>query len=82
MRSANKTMMIRTQRWKLIENNLGSGGFSKPNRVKPTKHGPQGQLYDMENDLGETRNLWNTHPQRVDDLRIEMNRIISSGSNK
>ncbi len=28
-----------------------------------------GQLYDLESDIGETRNLWEQHPARVDRLR-------------
>ena len=53
--------VIREGKWKLI-NHLGSGGFSKPRRVAAKPGGPQGQLYDMEADPGETTNLWLRRP--------------------
>ncbi|MHC5004703.1 MAG: sulfatase-like hydrolase/transferase, partial [Planctomycetota bacterium] len=55
---------IRAGRWKLI-NHLGSGGFSRPGRVDPVDGGPTGQLYDLEADPGETRNLWMDEPEVV-----------------
>ena len=48
---------IREGDWKLIPH-LGSGGFSKPRRIKPKKDGPQGQLYNLADDPSETKNLW------------------------
>ena len=60
-------MAIRQGRWKLILG-LGSGGFSKPRRVKPKKGEPKGQLYDMKSDPGETTNVYADHPDIVDRL--------------
>ncbi|MAG35670.1 MAG: arylsulfatase [Dehalococcoidia bacterium] len=60
--------VIRQGRWKLI-NHLGSGGFSKPRRIKPSPGGPTGQLYDLEADPGETTNLWSKEPAIVAKLK-------------
>jgi arylsulfatase A-like enzyme len=58
---------VRDGRWKLI-NGLGSGGFSKPSRIKPGVGDPQGQLYDLASDPGETTNLYLEKPQVVERL--------------
>ena len=59
--------VVRQGRWKLIRH-LGSGGFSKPRRVEPVPGGPRGQLYDLEEDIGERRNLWMERPEIVERL--------------
>ena len=58
---------IRKGRWKLILGR-GSGGFSRPRRVKPRPGEPQGQLYDMKADVRERRNLWSLRPEIVEEL--------------
>ena len=65
---------IRLGDWKYI-NLIGSGGFSKPSRIKPTPGGPTGQLYNLKNDPGELNNLFLTHPDIVKQLETEMARI-------
>lgn len=55
---------IRGGRWKLIPQ-LGSGGFSQPSKEKPQPGGPKGQLYDLDEDPGETTNLYQKHPETV-----------------
>ncbi len=65
--SANGTMTIRSGAWKLITA-LGSGGFSKPQRIKPTPGGPTGQLYNLDDDMGETTNLYQARPRIVEEL--------------
>jgi hypothetical protein len=55
---------IREGDWKYIED-LGSGGFSKPRRVKPKPGGPKGQLYNLADDPGETNNLYQAKPKVV-----------------
>lgn len=60
-------MSVRSGKWKLI-NGLGSGGFSKPRKVKPKPGGPTMQLYDLKADRGEATNLFAKHPQKVQEL--------------
>ena len=67
IRSGGGLMTIRMGDWKLIDG-LGSGGFSKPRRVKPGRGDPPGQLYNLANDLGETKNLYLQKPQVVQRL--------------
>ena len=59
--------VVRDGHWKLV-NHLGSGGFSPPRKVKAEKNGPQGQLYNLKEDLGETNNLWQSEPERVEKM--------------
>ncbi|MCH7920640.1 MAG: sulfatase-like hydrolase/transferase [Planctomycetes bacterium] len=75
--SANGTMTIRSGPWKLITA-LGSGGFSKPGRIKPTAGGPKGQLYNLVDDRGETNNLYLQRPAIVKRLSDELARIQRS----
>jgi arylsulfatase A len=58
---------IRQGKWKLITQ-LGSGGWTKPGSAKPEPGGPRGQLYDMEADLSERKNLWLDQPEVVKHL--------------
>ena len=62
--SAPDMMMIRCRDWKLI-NQLGSGGFSKPKLIQPGPGDPEGQLYNLSDDLAETRNLYAERPEIV-----------------
>jgi len=52
---------IRGGPWKLIQG-LGSGGFTAPRRVIPKPSEPEGQLYNLDEDPGEQRNLWAEQP--------------------
>ena len=54
---------------------LGSGGFSRPRRVK----GEGGQLYDLENDPGEAENLWDERPDRVAELLSVREALLGDG---
>jgi len=74
LNSANKTLIVRSGPWKLITS-LGSGGFSKPSKMNPEPGGPQGQLYNLDEDLGETNNLYMEHPEIVERLQRELERI-------
>ena len=74
---ANATV-VRQRNWKLITH-LGSGGFSKPRRIRPTPDGPKGQLYDLSCDLSETTNLWSQHPDIVRRLQAHLARARGSG---
>lgn len=55
---------IRSGRWKLITH-LGSGGFSNPRRRDAEAGEPEGQLYDLQADPGESQNLWDEEPDIV-----------------
>ncbi len=59
---------IRQGPWKFIPQ-LGSGGFSRPQRVQPTPDGPTGQLYHLEDDPSETKNLFQEQPEQVERLQ-------------
>lgn len=74
IRSGRAVMTVRMGDWKLIQG-LGSGGFSSPSKIKPTGDEPPGQLYNLADDLGETDNLYLTHPDKVAELTAELNRI-------
>lgn len=77
--SVNGTFAIRSGQWKLIEGNLGSGGFTPPQTSKPTAEGPQGQLYDLLADPEEKTNLYSDRPEIVADLMTRLEQIRESG---
>ncbi len=79
--SAAGMFSIRHGRWKLVEG-LGSGGFSEPITAEPEEGGPKGQLYDMEADLAEGRNLYLDHADIVEQLTqaLEDRRRAGRGS--
>jgi arylsulfatase A-like enzyme len=55
---------IRQGPW-VLSPTLGSRGFSLPAQVLPAPGGPEGQLYNLKDDPGQTRNLWRARPDRV-----------------
>ncbi len=75
------SMTIRSGEWKLITG-LGSGGFSKPSRVKSGPGEPHGQLYNLAEDISETTNLYAKHPEIVAQLTAEMKTIVDSGRSR
>lgn len=74
-------MMIREGNWKLIRG-LGSGGFSKPKKVRPTQDGPAGQLYNLHEDPSEHNNLFAQSPDVVARLESLMQEIVESGRSR
>jgi hypothetical protein len=62
--------------WKLITA-LGSGGFSNPKRVTPAAGDPPGQLYNLAEDIGETKNLYASRPDIVGRLSKKLDEIRS-----
>lgn len=69
---------IRDGKWKL--NMLrGSGGSLKPSLIKPGPGEAVYELYNMEEDSGETTNLYFEHPEIVDRLTTEITKIIENG---
>lgn len=82
--SAQGMFAVRDGDWKLIEG-LGSGGFTPPQRIDPGALGPdapEGQLYDLANDPGETHNLWNERPEVVERLRARLDAIRDGGRSR
>ena len=65
---------IRQGDWKLIDG-PGSGGWLD----KGTKDDPQVQLYNLANDVGETKNLQAEHPEMVVRLETLLERYKAEG---
>jgi arylsulfatase A-like enzyme len=80
--SGNGTFAIRRGDWKLIEGNLGSGGFTRPSMMKPKAGEPQGQLYNLAQDPRESKNLWLDEPVKVKELLEELNDIRDAGRSR
>jgi len=76
--SGNGLFAIRQGPWKLILG-LGSGGFTAPAQVKPKPGGPQGQLYNLQDDPGEQKNLWAEQPEIVARLTTLLERYQQQG---
>jgi len=72
---------IRQGKWKLILGR-GSGGFTKPNRVKPKPGEPKGQLYDLDKDPAESNNVWAEHPAIVQRLTNLLEKYKKQGHSR
>lgn len=67
---------IRQGHWKLIPEHRGSGGFSQPRQLDPTREGgPPGQLYNLKDDPSETRNVYDEHLDVVERLKSLLTEI-------
>ncbi len=69
---------IRDQRWKLVLA-PGSGGWTLRDDEAAEQGLPLVQLYDMQEDPGETRNLHAQHPDRVHEMLALLRRLIVNG---
>jgi len=69
---------IRRGPWKLIPHR-GSGGFSRPRRIKPRPGDPEGQLYNLAADPSETTNLWSERPEVVRRLSKLLEGVTEAG---
>jgi len=67
----------RLGKWKLLLAK-GSGGWSSP-REKASSGMPIAQLYNLEVDPAETKNLYSTHPDIVEKLLKELELDIKTG---
>jgi arylsulfatase A-like enzyme len=65
--SAQGHTAVRRGPWKLIPK-LGSGGFTEPANPDPEPGDPEGQLYNLDEDLSEGRNLWDERQDIVEEL--------------
>jgi len=65
--SVNGSFSIRKGKWKL-ELCPGSGGWSYPRPGKETEGLPPIQLYDLSVDISERKNVYQDHPDVVDEL--------------
>jgi arylsulfatase A-like enzyme len=79
--SSDGTFAIRQGPWKLALA-LGSHGFSAPQNVKPEPGGPTGQLYNLADDLGETKNLWLQKPDEVTRLTALLEKYKKEGRSR
>jgi arylsulfatase A-like enzyme len=67
---------LRQGPWKLIEG-LGSGGFTDPAWRLPEDGEPPGRLHHLGRDPGETKNLWNSESERVEQMQRRLNDLRS-----
>lgn len=77
--SINGSFAIRDGQWKLALC-PGSGGWSdpRPGRFDPTGM-PEFQLYDLSKDPGETNNLAEANPERVEKMKARLAELIERG---
>ena len=64
----------REGKWKLLLSK-GSGGWTSA----PKNQNSKGQLYDLEADPGETKNLFKSHPEVVERLFTQFESYVTSG---
>ncbi len=79
--SGDGTLGIRQGPWKLATA-LGSHGFSDPRNVKPEPGGPQGQLYNLDDDPTEQHNLWLGRPAVVKRLATLLEKYKADGRSR
>jgi arylsulfatase A len=76
------TYAIRHGAWVLIDAKTGGVSqvptwFDEENGYLP--HDQAGELYDLSNDLGQRRNLYGEHPEKVAELQAELARVRGKG---
>ena len=79
--SVNGTFAIRQGDWKLIEGR-GSGGFTKPAKIKPKPGEPVGQLYNLASDIGENENVYQENPEVVRRLTALLAKYKKTGRSR
>jgi arylsulfatase A-like enzyme len=86
--SGSRTLSIRRGNWKYLDH-PGSGGNRYDNNpeLKPfilpdTAPGAPGQLYNLEADPGETRNLYFDQPQIMKELKTLLDQSKASGRSR
>jgi arylsulfatase A-like enzyme len=76
--SSGGKLAIKSGDWKFIDG-LGSGGFTSPANLKPSKNGPKGQLYNLKLDPLESKNLYLNYPAKVMELKALLDRYVKQG---
>ncbi len=77
--SASGNFAIRKGKWKLLFCR-GSGGWSAPREAVAAKQKlPELQLYNLETDPKETKNVYQQHPETVSELTAILRRYIEYG---
>ncbi|MBX2817677.1 MAG: arylsulfatase [Saprospiraceae bacterium] len=80
-------LSIRKGHWKYLDH-AGSGGNNyekdgewgmKPFAIPNTDPGTPGQLYDLQQDPGETKNLYSARPEIVKELKEKLDHFKESG---
>ena len=76
--SIDGSFSIRKGNWKL-EMCPGSGGWSYPRPGKECEGLPPIQLYDLSADIGERRNVFDSHPEIVAELKLLLTSYVENG---
>ncbi len=50
-----------------------------PHNLEPLKNGPEGQLYNMADDVMETNNLYLSEPEKVEELKGLLESYVDKG---
>jgi arylsulfatase A-like enzyme len=81
-------LSIRKGPWKYLDHK-GSGGndyttkeYLHPYILPDTDPNAPGQLYNLKTDPGETTNLYSRHPERVLELKTQLEKYKSSGRSR
>lgn len=69
---------VRQGPWVFIDS-PGSGGWSSTGPNAPNEDSPPVQLYNLREDLGEQHNLWQDHPEKVNELGALLEASKASG---
>jgi len=64
--------------WKLLLAR-GSGGWSSPKENEASPDAPKAQLYNMQDDIGETTNLYTEKPEVVSELLALLEADVARG---
>ena len=74
-------VVVRKGKWKFIDGQ-GSVGYAhnREREKKPALGDPEGQLCDLENDIGESKDLYGRHPEIVQRLRGLLRMVKGEGA--
>ena len=68
---------LRIGLWKMLFGPTGGGAWSKMSATEPD--GRPAQLYNLADDIGETKNLYADRPEMVRQMTERMERIVGDG---